>query len=509
MGIEIVIDDHDAAPTELVCDTWLSELLAGICELDSGQDRLIGSLQLNSQNVRPGDVFVALPGVTADGRDYIDHAVERHAAAVLFEKQGTSRKDQSAGHIPLIGISSLREQLGEIASRYYNLPSRRMKVVGVTGTNGKTTTAYLVAQALDKQNWSCFYSGTVGTGRVGALQTSSLTTVDAISMHRMLSGFVEKGANALAMEVSSHGLDQGRANGVEFDVGVFTNLTQDHLDYHKSMQRYGEAKARLFEFPSIGTAVVNVDDEFGSSLFENLNARPNGPACITYGTGDADLVPKNRVIDDRGIQFELKYGGDNMDIRSNLLGDVNVSNLLATIGTMLALGSTPEQVSQTIPMLHAPPGRMEVFRGGDAMPAVIVDYAHTPDALRRALRSLRQLCAGRLVVVFGCGGDRDQGKRAQMGAIAEQFADVAIVTDDNPRTEAASEIVGQILAGMKQPAKVIHDRRQAVTEAIAAHGPKDIILLAGKGHEATQAVDGQMLDLNDRKLVPELLGIIE
>jgi UDP-N-acetylmuramoyl-L-alanyl-D-glutamate--2,6-diaminopimelate ligase len=506
MGIDIVIDDVNAAPQSQVGNTWLSKLLRGIYQCDSTQDRLVGSLQLNNLNVRPGDVFIALPGLTADGRDYVDHAVKRHAAAVVFEKNGSDREDQLVDNVPVIGVAGLREHLGEIASRYYGSPSSKMKVVGVTGTNGKTTTAFLVAQALEQQQRYCFYSGTLGTGRIGALHPSLLTTVDAISMHGMLAEFVAQGADALAMEVSSHGLDQGRANGVEFDVGIFTNLTQDHLDYHGSMQLYGEAKKKLFEFPSITTAVINVDDDFGRSLADSLGRRVDGPNCITYGFTDADLSPRNLVVNDQGIQFELEFAAQTMHVSARLLGELNVSNLLATIGAMIGLGFDPGQVCGSVAALEPPPGRMEVFRGDSTSPSVIVDFAHTPDALRRALCSLRPLCQGRLVVVFGCGGDRDRGKRSQMGAIAEQFADAAIVTDDNPRTESAIDIVNQILSGMKEPARVVHDRKQAVAEAIAEYGPGDIILLAGKGHESTQAVDGRVLDLNDREFVAELLG---
>jgi UDP-N-acetylmuramoyl-L-alanyl-D-glutamate--2,6-diaminopimelate ligase len=488
---------------------WLSELLKGFAEVQKDQDCLIGALQLSSQRVQHGEMFIALPGLTTDGREYIDQVLAKGVSAVLFESLETDREDGFFNGVPVIGVHNLKEKIGVISSRYYGDPSRHLKVIGITGTNGKTTTAYLVAQALEVIGVHCGYSGTIGSGFVGNLVYSDLTTMDAISMHRQLSEFLANQAGAVSMEVSSHGLDQGRANGVDFDIAVFTNLSRDHLDYHKTMTRYGDAKQKLFEFSSLKKAVINTDDAFGRSLWTYCNQKRNSPAggpdCISYGLSSGDLQAIELQADAQGIQFKLQYGADTHVIHSKLLGEVNAPNVLATIGCLLALGYELPVITQVISGLGPPPGRMEVFRNLPDQPAVVVDYAHTPDALERALKSLRALSSGKLVVVFGCGGDRDQGKRPEMGKVAESIADRVILTDDNPRTEPADQIIDQIKAGLIRPATVIHDRKHAVTEAISSSGANDFILLAGKGHEESQSIGSFDVALSDRVLVPELL----
>ena len=535
MGIDFMMQDKDTdqvasqvedrvgnSPQEIagaICNTWLSGLLSGIAALEPDQDRLIGALQLSSQQVAPGDVFIALPGMTSDGRDYIPDAIERNASAVLYEYEGAEIDGKLlVNKTPVIGIKNLKAKLGCIASRYYNNPSQDLKIIGVTGTNGKTTTAYLVDQAMELLGLSCGYSGTVGTGKIGSLKTSGLTTVDAISMHQQLADFKDQGMVAASMEVSSHGLDQGRVNGVFFDVAVFTNLSQDHLDYHGSMDKYGQAKQKLFEFPSLAAAVINSDDEFGQSLIEYCTKHRPALACITYGLSDevqstqaqcgqneVKLNPHNLQVSDSGMQFDLVLNNQSMAIQSQLLGKVNVPNILATIGVLLGLEVDCKMIEQIIPELLPPPGRMEVFRNGVNQPGVIVDYAHTPDALERALQSIKPLCRGRLTVVFGCGGDRDKDKRPQMGRIAEILCDRVILTDDNPRFESPDSIIENIISGMNAAPSVIRDRKLAVQEAIRTSGSDDLILLAGKGHEATQTVGNEIRDLCDREFVPLLL----
>ena len=305
------------------------------------------------------------------------------------------------------------------------------------------------------------------------------------------------------MEVSSHGLDQGRANGIEFDVAVFTNLSQDHLDYHGSMDRYGQAKRKLFEFESLQCAVINADDPFGQELIDYCDSR--GLRRITYGRHTADLVPSDLKLDTRGSRFSINLGSETCKISTRLLGDVNVPNVLAVAGALLALGWKLERIAPILAELEPPPGRMEVFRGDGNGPTVVVDYAHTPDALQRALASLQVLSPGRVFAVFGCGGDRDQDKRPKMGQIAQQHADVCIVTDDNPRTEPPRLIVDQILTGMTGDVQVIHDRVKAVRRAISMAEPDDVILLAGKGHEGYQNIGSEVLDLSDREFVTRLL----
>ncbi|MCY3769510.1 MAG: UDP-N-acetylmuramoyl-L-alanyl-D-glutamate--2,6-diaminopimelate ligase [Gammaproteobacteria bacterium] len=484
----------------------LKALLMEIQAMDEDDDRWIVSLQTDSRDVTSGSLFIALAGRTVDGRDYIDEALENGAVAVLYESPGAPSGPARRAGVPMIAVEDLRNQLGRIASRFYRHPSREMTLAGITGTNGKTTTAFLLVQALELLGVRCAYSGTLGTGFLGQLQESDLTTVDSIRMHRRLAEFLDRGAQAVCMEISSHGLDQGRANGLDFDVAVFTNLTRDHLDYHRSMKRYGEAKRKLFEFESLDTAVINLDDEFGRELQRFCEQRKRGLQCLVFGMESGDLQPRNLQVDDQGIRFRLEYEGGDWEITSRLLGRINVPNLLCCIATLLGLKFPIRDIVPVIGQLGSPPGRMEAFRGDAGQPLVIVDYAHTQDALERALRSLKPLCRGKLVTVFGCGGDRDPGKRPRMGTIAETVADRVILTDDNPRTEPADQIVNQIKEGLSKPVTVIHDRKAAIAHAVKGLSSRDIVLVAGKGHESTQTTGVRARPLCDRSIVPELLG---
>ncbi len=511
MGPESVIEHQAIGQAGAIPNIRLSEILSGITALKPTDDRLVGRLQLDSRRVERGDVFVALPGILVDGRDYIPEAINHQAAAVLYESQdyevheGESGKE-TGGNTSLIGIDGLQGKLGRIASVYFCNPSSALKVIGVTGTNGKTTTTYLIGQALERLGLPCGYSGTLGTGKIGSLQMSDLTTMDVISMHRQLADFYSMRMAAVSLEVSSHGLDQGRVNGVEFDIAVLTNLSRDHLDYHRSMEEYGRAKRKLFDFPSLKVAVVNSDDAFGQNLIGYLERHRTDLYCLTYGLENADLTPCNLEVSDCEIQFELSYQGDSGRIKVALTGAINVLNALATVGTLVGLGYRVGEIAEVMPELSPPPGRMEWVANHPRQPGVVVDYAHTPDALEQALHSLRSLCYGELIVVFGCGGDRDQKKRPQMGAIAERLADRVIVTDDNPRFESPEGIVKQILQGMKSRPAVIHDRKMAIRQAIQSATAGDLILLAGKGHEARQITGDEARRLCDRELARELLG---
>ncbi len=486
----------------------LDTLLCDISGLSSFPDRPVGRLRTDSREVEPGDVFFALPGRTVDGRDHIDDALARGAGAVLYEQQGTPRSSGFAGDVPVLGVPGLPGALGRVAARYFGFPSQSMHVVGVTGTNGKTTTAYLVAQALDQLGMRCGYSGTVGSAMAGeAPEGAALTTPGVIGLHRLLSQYRDRGAQAMALEVSSHGLDQDRTQGVAITTGVFTNLTRDHLDYHGSMERYRAAKRRLFENPDLKYAVVNADDAFGQEIRRFCDTRENGPACIAFGlSGQADLRPENIRCDHLGITFDISCPDGRVAVRSDLIGRVNVLNLAAVAGVLSAMEVPVQRIGRALEGLRPPPGRMEMFCGRPASPCIVVDYAHTPDALEQALVSLREICRGKLVAVFGCGGDRDRSKRAMMGSIAERHADDVILTDDNPRSEFPRAITDAIAAGMRAAPQVIHDRVEAARHAISACGEADIILLAGKGHEQTQTTGGEVRRLCDREFVPELLG---
>lgn len=483
----------------------LSQLLDGLAPLAAGDDCVIRALQTDSRKVQPGDVFIARAGPQHDGRDYIAQAIARQAAAVLYQiplPAHFALPPAPTVKIPLIGMTHLSARSGLLAARYFDYPSRAITVIGVTGTNGKTTTAYLLAQAFGGLGRRCAYAGTIGVGWPEGLQPAALTTVDAIAMQQQLADFRAAKARAACLEISSHGLDQDRAHGVDFTGAVFTNLSRDHLDYHGSMARYAAAKKKLFAVHSLHYAVVNAEDATGRAIARDWI----DPArdCLTYGVARGHLQTRDRVIDARGIAFTATFDGRTARMTSPLLGAVNVPNLLAVIGVLLCEDYSLTKIAEILPRLNAPPGRLEIFRQNGR--AVVVDYAHSPDALCRALSSLKPLCRGKLIVVFGCGGERDRAKRPQMGKIAATLADRVILTDDNPRGEPPDAITTQIQQGINQPVTIIHARAEALHVALADSERNDMILLAGKGHEQTQTIGDVVRPLNDRELAVTALA---
>jgi UDP-N-acetylmuramoyl-L-alanyl-D-glutamate--2,6-diaminopimelate ligase len=455
----------------------------------------LSGLSLDSRSLRPGEAFVALRGASQHGLRHAQQALDAGAVAVLFEPPAPADCAPPEG---AIAVPGLRARLGEIADRCYGSPSRALVLVGVTGTNGKTSTVQLLAQAFALEGHRAGSIGTLGAGLVGQLQPGERTTPDVIAVHRLLAELRDAGASHVAMEVSSHALDQGRVDAVSFDVGVFTNLTRDHLDYHGSMQAYGEAKARLFA-RGLEAAVINRDDAFGREL---LRRHAGSLRCIglsAAGDPEADLYAANLDFGPHGLAFDLVHGARRASIESPLLGRFNVDNLLAVAGVLLALGRDFDTVAALLPRLAPVAGRMNRLGGEGAMPLVVVDYAHTPDALVQALASLRPHTPGRLICVFGCGGERDRGKRPQMAAAAEAGADRVIVTDDNPRGEDGDAIVVEILSGFATPEAVgiERDRARAIGLAIAGAGAGDTVLVAGKGHEPYQEIGGRRLPFDD------------
>ena len=458
----------------------LSQLFPGKVSADAD----IGGITLDSRHVRDGDLFVAFPGLRHDGRDYIAQAVAAGAAAVVLESQGAVAHQLA---VPSVQIEGLAEQLSALTDRFYQQPSAALQVIGITGTNGKTSVSQMLAQALDRLGSRCGVIGTLGSGLAGALIDHGMTTPDAVAVQAQLASMRDQGASHVAMEVSSHALDQHRVAAVRFAVAVFTNLSRDHLDYHGTMAAYGEAKARLFQ-RDLQAAVVNLDDAFGRELAERCAA-----PVIGYSLSDpaATLYCRELVCDSLGLNARLQVQGREFALRSPLLGSFNMSNLLAVLGGLLALGVDAGAAVEQVAQLQPPAGRMQRLGGGD-LPLVVVDYAHTPDALEKALTALHQHAAGRVVCIFGCGGDRDNGKRPMMARVAEQFAEAVVVTDDNPRTEPSQQIIEQICQGAEHPQAltVIPNRAQAIASTIAAARPGDVILLAGKGHENYQEIDG-------------------
>ena len=469
----------------------LAELLPDVAGIPA--ELVITGLVQDSRALRPGDAFVAvLPArqevPSSHGLNFAAQARAAGASAILFEPPVPADIAAPAG---AIAVPNLVARMGEMADRFHGEPSRAMRVVGVTGTNGKTSTVQLLAQAWTLQGRRAGTIGTLGAGPYGKPVPTGFTTPLVLQMHALLAELRDAGIEAVAMEVSSHALDQGRTDHVRFEVAAFTNLTRDHLDYHGDMDAYAAAKARLFAWPELRAAVLNLDDAFGRELHASLPASVRGIGVSAAGRGEADIRAENLGLDGNGIGFDLIVGDARHPVASPLLGRFNADNLLAVAGVLHALGAESAAIAKLLSQLQPIRGRMNRL-GGDGRPVVVVDYAHTPDALEQALSSLRAHARGRLLCVFGCGGERDAGKRPQMAAIAERLADGVIVTDDNPRGEDGDAIVAGILRGFADASRVIveRDRARAIAIAIDAANADDVVLIAGKGHEPYQEIAG-------------------
>lgn len=466
----------------------------------------------DSRAATPGSLFLACKGRTTHGLRHVAAAIERGAIAVLWEPDVDIEPPALPEKVAAIALPHLSRYVGEIADRFFRRPSGDLRVAGITGTNGKTTTAYLLAQASDFVGRRGWYVGTLGHGRPSAVQGGALTTPDAVTIQRRLAEARDAGATTLGLEVSSHALDQDRVAGVAFDTAVFTNLTRDHLDYHGTLEHYGNAKSRLFHMAGLRRAVINVRDPFGRQLVERIDPAIEKIVFTTAndvwaerGTGWI-RVPELRTTPN-GLTIHLESSWGAGTLRSRLVGEFNAENLLAALGVLLGWNVPLQKALAALALCVPPPGRMETF-GGGTQPLVLVDYAHSPDALGKVLEAARSHTRGRLFCVFGCGGDRDPGKRPQMGAIAEAAADVVVVTDDNPRTESSSTIIEQILAGLREPdaALVVPDRAEAIRHALAEAEAGDVVVVAGKGHEDYQIVGTETRHFSDRETVLEVFG---
>ncbi len=478
----------------------LGELLKDLATVSPAEDIMITGITLDSRDVRAGDMFFAYPGTRHDGRDYIQQAVDQGAAAVIYESDGITVPQVNVACYP---VSQLQRKMGVIADRFYGNPSGDLFVTGVTGTNGKTTCTHLLTQAYEALGGRCGLIGTLGIGFIENITPGLQTTPDPIRLHRELQRFRDNGASHVCIEVSSHALDQGRVAGVAFDAAVFTNLSHDHLDYHDDMAAYGGSKALLFDCKCLQIAVLNHDDPFSYTL----RARTSAQKTWTFGMEAGDICAESVTPDDKGLTVMMKTSEQAFNVRSSLIGRINAANLLAVAAVLLASGRDTGPVAAVMERLHPVPGRMELFRTVNDVPTVVVDYAHTPDALSHALRSIREHCRQRLWCVFGCGGDRDRAKRPMMGQMAEVLADVVILTDDNPRLERPQAIVSEIISGMEVAPRVIHDRSDAIRWAIHNANSQDWILVAGKGHEMVQLVGDRKIPLSDRDIVSQTLGV--
>lgn len=491
----------------------------------------------NSRKINAGDVFCAVIGSASDGRNYIDQAIAAGASIVIAECQKEQHHGNQLrrGNITIVQFYQLNSRLFELAASYYQYPQDKLNVIGITGTNGKTSTSQMIASLLnlcqqdahqqtgnsaesygesegksDSKNIAAKAAviGTTGAGVLPELTPIANTTPGATELNQIFASFAEQSITHVAMEVSSHALDQGRIAAEQFNVAAFTNLSRDHLDYHQTMAEYAKAKFTLFEnrVNSTQIAVVNGDDEYGQAWLEKLQ-QPS----IAFGQSEFVSKHKHFVraqdikLSPSGVSFSVVTDKACANVESKLLGEFNVENLLAAIASLLALDIPLGNIVENIPKLVPSQGRMEAFHQ-TGKPVAVVDYAHTPDALSNALQACRHHCQGELWVVFGCGGDRDQGKRPQMGQVAEQFADHVVVTNDNPRSEAPELIANDILAGCQQAEKitVMLDRQQAVRSTLAHAKSNDIVLLAGKGHENTIEIAGQIIEYSERALVETL-----
>ena len=475
-------------------------------ELSASIDALgvrIGGLATDSRMVKANDLFLAYPGQRADGRAHIAQAIAAGAAAVLWENRGFHWK-ATEWKVPNLGVADLRSRVGEIASRFFGDPSHDMWVAGVTGTNGKTSCSHWIAQSMTRMGRRTGIVGTLGSGFSGKLNDAVNTTPDALTLQSTLAALRDSGAVGCAMEVSSHGIDQGRINGTEFDVALFTNLSRDHLDYHQTMERYGAAKAKLFRWPHLKHAVVNVDDQFGRELVQSIDK--SRISVLGYGFGKGEIAGHNLDLSTRGLKLEIKTPWGAAHLSSPLLGEFNAANLLGVLGVLMTAEVSLQDAVEALAQVEPVAGRMQMVRLPN-LPLTVVDYAHTPDALEKALRTLQKLLSpgAKLHCVFGCGGDRDPGKRPLMGEIATRLADRVIVTSDNPRFEDPRAIIEGIVAGAHSNHEIEVDRSLAIFKALQLAGPLDAVLIAGKGHETYQEVGNRRLPFDDVQIAREAL----
>ncbi|HHB92721.1 MAG TPA: UDP-N-acetylmuramoyl-L-alanyl-D-glutamate--2,6-diaminopimelate ligase [Thioploca sp.] len=470
----------------------LSELLA--IDLPKFSDHLVTGLSLDSRVVQPGDLFFAMTGTQTDGKFYIDMALQQGAIAIV-KQSPTFSIEILPSNMPYINLPNLSARLGEIAAKFYQNPSQNMSVIGVTGTNGKTSITHAIAHIL--QSYApCGLFGTLGYGIYGDLQPASHTTPHAIYLQNLFADLHKQKVSQVVMEVSSHALAQGRVNGINFETAVLTNLSRDHLDYHKTMTAYSDAKRLLFDMPNLKNAVVNYDDELGRSILTEL------PTTLTYSIQDktANVYAKILNYNNNGCQLSIHSDWGSEKLHSPWLGHFNVSNILAILTTLLSMDFPLNELINKLTILPTVPGRMERL-GTTGQVTAVIDYAHTPDALEKALLALSEHLSGQIWCVFGCGGNRDRGKRQLMGEIAQLCADKVVITDDNPRNENSQVIIDDILQGCPTPTAVISDRKQAIEYALQNADVNDVVLIAGKGHEDYQLIGEQRLPFSDRDIV--------
>lgn len=470
-------------------------------------DALVTGLQVDSRKVQPGDCFLAFPGHTVDGRDYIKEALKRGAVAVVAEARGLQQIDK----LPIVAVDNLQRRLGEIAGRFYRDPSAAMSLVAVTGTNGKTTVTQLVTHALMALGCAAGVIGTLGNGPIGQLVATTNTTPDVVTINALLWQMQQVGVQVVAMEASSHGLVQGRLDGLTIHTGVITNFSRDHLDYHGSMEAYRDAKALLAQNPTLRCLVVNADDPVVAEMALQAHAQCRILTFSLDPKSTADIKAESIIFTAKGLVLSVVAGVERSQIESQLVGDFNAANLLAALAALLSLGIELDAACRALASVAPVAGRMQLIASSEAakQPAVVVDFAHTPDALEKALIALRRHCNGTLWCVFGCGGDRDAGKRPLMGEVAARYADRLVVTSDNPRSEKPARIIADIVKGIPTGIgfEIIEDRAEAIRFAITNAASTDMVLLAGKGHEDYQEIAGVKYSFSDVDVASHVLAL--
>lgn len=490
----------------------LSTLLKPILSIPGQIDCEINQLSLDSRKIQPGYLFVAVRGTQLDGRKYIADAIARGASAVLVEAESEGAAISFQGAIPIIPVFNLHTQLAEIASRFYDYSAKALRMIGVTGTNGKTSCTHFIAQSLESLNIPCGIIGTLGHGFYGVLGEAGLTTPDVITLQAILNDLYKQGAKSVAMEVSSHSIDQGRVNGINFELGIFTNLTQDHLDYHGTMDAYAAVKHRfLAELPT-KQVIINADDAYGHTWINDLS---KNKSVFAYGVNSANAYKELNVPLIHAENVELSFQGIKATLHSPwgkeklwvpLIGQFNLSNALAVLTSLCAYGVSFTDALACLSKLQPVPGRMQTL-GGLGKPLAVVDYAHSPDSLEKVLQALRAHTKGKLITVFGCGGERDHGKRPKMAKIAESLSDLVIVTNDNPRHEKPEVIADEIMQGFSHPERVsiILDRSKAIKKSIECANSHDCVLIAGKGAEHYQQIGDEKFPFDDVLQVESVL----
>lgn len=482
---------------QLTTQPTLAALLSGLA--DAPACRVLG-IASDSRTLAEGFLFLACAGSGSHGLDYLDDAINAGIAALAFDSTTATSAPRDVG-VPVIPVAGLRRKLGEIANRFYGRPSEQIRVIGVTGTNGKTTVAWLIAQCQHLLGQRCGYAGTLGFGIDELEGVGGMTTPDVVELHRRLAGFRDQDASSAAIEISSHALAQNRIDGVRFDTALFTNLSRDHLDYHGDMRAYGEAKASLFLHCNPLHRIINLDSEFGTQLASRCD-----PDVLTVSThfdrvanGRPYVFVRSVVAKETGSEISVRSSWGDGHLSLPLPSDFNVANAVIVLALLLNQGVEMQEACEVLSQVNAPPGRMQRVPASSAGPSVYVDYAHTPGALEAAIRALRPHCRGRLWCVFGCGGDRDRGKRPLMAKLAQRRADKVVITNDNPRSEEPASIIADIVSGLSNEdrATVIEDRAAAIAWTISNADSADVILIAGKGHENYQLIGDERRDFSD------------